>query len=60
MRVERARLIRSNIMRNPHVASNRIPTTIPLLLSTIAHENTKCIALMGCKNIAQTTKKTKI
>ena len=61
------RLIKSNVSRNPHTMSNRIPTMIALMFSTVSQENT--LNRLRCqfsaftrskKNIAQTSKKVKI
>jgi hypothetical protein len=65
-RIEGARLIKSNVLRDPHTTSNQIPTTIALVLGTIAYEHTinrlrgQFSASTGSKkNIAQTSKKAK-
>jgi hypothetical protein len=65
-RIKRTRLIKMNIPRDPHTTSNRIPTPIALMFSTVAQENTlnRLRSQFGAftrskKNIAQTSKKTK-
>ena len=40
MRVVRAGLVKSDIPRNPHPASNKVIATITLMLKTVAKENT--------------------
>jgi len=66
-RIESMRLIKSNVSRNPHTMSNRIPTMIALVFSTVSQENTfnrlRCqfsAFTRSKRNIAQTSKKVKI
>jgi hypothetical protein len=58
-RIEGARLIKSNILRDPHTTSNWIPTTIAYE-HTINRLRGQFSASTGSKkNIAQTSKKAK-
>jgi hypothetical protein len=40
MRIERTRLIKSDIMRDAHPTTNGVPTAIDLMLITVSKKNT--------------------
>lgn len=66
MRIVRPKLIKSDIARNAHPTSNRVITTITLVLGIVAKENIinslsrQVRALTGWKNIADATKSTNV
>jgi hypothetical protein len=66
MRIERMRLIKSDIMRDAHPTTNGVPTAIALMLITVSKKNTLNrlrgqfgAFARGKKNIANTTKQAK-